>query len=530
MMRPSAARQFREFGPPGRFLKLATALGMAWSILGVSASGGASVAPGTLPPQPVEGTGPHVQNPTRESANATAKGDPKRDVSRLGTQERVSERELAPLRERLQKKISVDFRKTPIEDVIRIITEQADVGVVASPNVKGEATVKLTNVPLEEALRSILEVHGYDYVVGDNIIKILAHNEMPQVPERLTTQIFEVTYTDVNDVVKSLEKFKSDVGSVSHIRGTSRVLVTDKESKIKDISEFIGQVDHLTPQVLVEARIYDITSKDNFDLGVQWSAGSRTSFNANGEPNALTQTNPYTAGIFNGTTTKASSTNAGLRFGWLTSNLNVDVLLKAQNEKINAKLLANPRVLVLNDQTATMKIVSEIPYQQLTESALGGSIGTTAFREVGVELDVTAHLAARDQMIRLRLKPVFSVVTGSVQVAGSSGQPFAQPVVDRRETNTTLIVKNGQTIVMGGLRKKEVSKQVNKVPLLGDLPLLGALFRFKGEQTVNSELIVFVTPWIVEQPTLTEKESQAYEETEFEGPEPAHTDAEMSQD
>jgi type IV pilus assembly protein PilQ len=434
-----------------------------------------------------------------------------------------------PLRERLQKRISVDFRKTPLEDVIRIITEQADVGVVASPNVKGETTVKLTNVPLEEALRSILEVHGFDYVVGDNIVKILAHNEMPQVAEKQATQVFEITYADVNDVVKSLEKFKSETGSVSHIRGTSHVLVTDKESKIKDVGDFISQVDRITPQILVEARIYDITSKDNFDLGVQWQAGTRTNFNAAGEPNIATHTNPFTTGKFNGTTSKSSSTNAGLRFGWLTSNVDIDVLLKAQNEKINAKLLANPRVLVLNDQAATMKIVSEVPYQQLTESALVGSIGTTAFREVGVELHVTAHLAARDQMIRMHLKPVFSVVTGQVQVVGQSAS-YPQPIVDKRETDTTLLVKNGQTIVMGGLRKKEVTKQVNKVPLLGDLPLAGALFRFKGEQTVNSELIVFVTPWIIEQPVLSEKESQAYEETEFEGPQPTHTDAEINRD
>jgi type IV pilus assembly protein PilQ len=443
--------------------------------------------------------------------------------------------EAAALRERLQKKISVDFRKTPIEDVIRIITEQAGVGVVASPNVKGETTVKLTDVPLEEALRSILEVQGYDYAVGTNIIKILPRSEMPQVNERLTTQIFDITYADVNEVVKSLEKFKSEVGSVSHIKGTSQVLVTDKESKVKDVNEFISRVDRITPQILVEARIYDITSRDNFDLGVQWAAGSHTNFLPGptrsifntGEPNGVT--NPFTMGQFNGTMSKASSTNAGFRFGWYTSNLDIDVLLKAQNEKINAKLLANPRVLVLNDQTATMKIVSEVPYQQLTESALGGSIGTTAFREVGVELHVTAHLAARDQMIRMRLKPVFSVVTGQVQVAGI-GVTYPQPIVDRRETDTTLIVKNGQTIVMGGLRKKEVTKQVNKVPLLGDLPLAGALFRFKGEQMVNSELIVFVTPWIIEQPTLSETESQAYSETEFEGPPPVHTRAEASQD
>jgi type IV pilus assembly protein PilQ len=484
MMESRAARQIEGFGLQGRLLRLAVAIWTIWSIVGAPASCE------TPPQSPVEQT---------------------------------------PLRERLQKRISVDFRKTPIEDVIRIITEQAGVGVVASPNVKGETTVKLTNVPLEEALRSILEVQGYDYVVGDNIVKILARNEMPQVPERLTTQIFEITYADVNDVVRSLEKFKSESGSVSHIRGTSRVLITDKESKVKDIDEFISQVDRITPQILVEARIYDITSKDNFDLGVQWSAGTRTNFNAAGEPNTATHTNPFSVTNFNGTTSKASSTNAGLRLGWLTSNVDVNVLLKAQNEKIDAKLLANPRVLVLNDQTATMKIVSQIPFQELTESALGGSIGTTAFREVGVELHVTAHLAVRDQMIRMHLKPVFSVVTGQVQVVGQSAS-YPQPVVDRRETDTTLLVRNGQTIVMGGLRKKEVSKQVNKVPLLGDLPLVGALFRFKGEQTINSELIVFVTPWIVEQPELSEKETQAYEETEFEGPQPAHTDAETGRD
>jgi len=120
----------------------------------------------------------------------------------------------ASLRERLDKNISVEVRKMPIEDVIRLITEQADVDVVMSPSVSGEATVKLTDVTLEEALRSILEVHGYDYVVGDNIIRILAREEMPEVPERETTEVIEVTYADVTEVVKSLDKFRSESGSV----------------------------------------------------------------------------------------------------------------------------------------------------------------------------------------------------------------------------------------------------------------------------------------------------------------------------
>jgi type IV pilus assembly protein PilQ len=434
-----------------------------------------------------------------------------------------------PLEQRLEKKISVEFRKTPLEDVIRIIAEQADVDVVASPSVKGEATVKLTDVPLQEALRSILDVHGFDYIVGNNIIRVLAREEMPKVPERQITEIFEITYADVSEVVKSLDKFKSEVGSVTHIDGTSHILVTDKETKIKDMGNFIKEIDRMTPQILVEARIYDVTSKDRFDLGVQWSAGTRTEYDADtGIPSTDTETNPFSKGMFNGTVTKTENTTGSVRLGWLTNDVDIDMMLKAQQENVNAKLLANPRVLVLNDKTAKIKIVSEIPYQELQESSLGGSIGSTAFREVGVELQVTAHLAVRDQMIRMQMKPVFSVVTGEVQVAGI-GVTYPQPVVDRREADTTLIVKNGQTVVLGGLKKKEVNKQTDKVPLLGDLPLVGGLFRFKAEETINSELLVFITPWIVEQNTMTAGETRAYKETEFAPPLPSYTTAEEAE-
>ncbi|HSV99443.1 MAG TPA: secretin and TonB N-terminal domain-containing protein [Sedimentisphaerales bacterium] len=451
-------------------------------------------------------------------AAATARGDESHDVTAQ-----------ASLRQRLEKRISAEFHKTPIEDVVRMIAEQADVDVVTSPSVTGEATVRLTDVPLQEALRSILEVHGFDYVIGDNIVRILAQAEMPKVPERQVTRIFEITYAEVGEVVKSIEKFKSDVGSVTHIDGTSHILVTDTEAKIRDMGLYIDEVDRITPQILVEARIYDVTSKDRFDLGVQWAAGTRTVFDAQtGVPDVDTETNPFTRSVFNGTAGKSENTTGSVRLGWLTSDVDIDVMLRAQQENINAKLLANPRILVLNDKTASIKIVSEIPYQQLQESSLGGNIGTTAFREAGVELEVTAHLAVRDQMIRLHMRPSFSVVTGEVMVSGTNIS-YAQPVVDRREADTTLIVKNGQTVVLGGLKKKEVNQQVNKVPLLGDLPLVGGLFRFKGEETINSELLVFITPWIVEQPTMTENETRAFGETEFTAPQPSYTAAEEAE-
>jgi len=436
------------------------------------------------------------------------------------------------LQQRLRKNISVQFRNTPIEDVIRILAEQADVDIVKSPNVQGQVTVTLTDVPLEEALQNILAAHGCTYILTDNMIRVITLSEKIQAPELVQSKLFEITYADVSQVVKALEKYISKQGAVSYIEGTSHILVTDTESKLWEITHFIERIDRMTPQVLVEARIYDITVKDRLDLGIEWQAGRNTTYSSTtgitgvGTNPTAGRDDPFFTTIFGGASTKAENATGAIRLGWLNSGIDIDTLLRAQQERINAKLLANPRILVLNNETASIKIVSEIPYQELQESAMGGSIGTTAFREVGVELQVTPHLAERDQMIRLHIQPKFSVQTGEVQVAGV-GVTYPQPVVDRREADTRLLVRSGQTVVLGGLRKKDVTQQINKIPVLGDMPLLGPLFRFTGEETVTSELVVFITPWIVEQPAMTADEKAALEQTSFPPPQPGHTQAEI---
>ena len=436
---------------------------------------------------------------------------------------------LTTLELQMQKTISIEASDLPIDQVIRQLAEQADIDVVISPKVTGNVNVgPLTDVPLVEALKNILSTHGYDYVVDKNMVRIVPASEVTQVAEKLVSRIYRITYADVIEVEKALTKFISKQGSLSSNPGTSNVMVTDTESKIKAIDTFIEEIDRITPQILVEARIYDITSKDRLDLGVEWDAGTNTTY-VNGEPptthlDRAGNRDPFIASGFAGTTSNAESTVAAVRFGWLNQDIDLDFMLRAQQENVDAKLLANPRVLVLDNEKANFKIISEIPYQELTESGMGGAIGTTAFREVGVELDVTPHLT-REDMIRLRLKPKFSVVTGTVQVAGIVGT-IPQPIVDRREADTTLLVKDGQTVVLGGLRKREATKQINKIPLLGDIPLVGLLFRFEGEDTVTSELVVFIRPRIVEQPIMSETERKQFETTEFPGPEPVATGAE----
>jgi type IV pilus assembly protein PilQ len=425
---------------------------------------------------------------------------------------------LTTLEQRMLKKISIDFRNTPIEDVIRIMAEQADVDIVKSPQVIGNVTATLTNVPLGEALDNVLAAHGYGYVTGKNMIRIAPVAEITDKAERLDSKIYHITYANVVEVEKALKKFISSRGSLSSNPGTSHIIVTDTETNIKAINTFIEEIDRITPQVLIEARVYDITSRDKLDLGVEWDAGRQTTYVA-GEP-VGGKTNPFIVSGWEGATNKTQDSTLGFfRFGLLNDSVDIDVQLRAEEEDIDAKLLANPRILVLDNESAFFDIVTEHPY---IERTISGNIitETVKFKNVGVKMQVTPHVT-REGMLRLHIVPEFGVVVTRVLVASSD-----VPVVDTRKLDTIALVEDDQTVVLAGLRKKEVSRQANKIPLLGDIPLVGGLFKFEGEDTSVNELVVFITPHIIKQAVLSESEQQAYEVTKFEGPDVKLTRAE----
>lgn len=442
-------------------------------------------------------------------------------VAQIASKDEENTESMTDLERRMQKKVCIDVSDVPIEMVIRQLAEQVDVDFIKSPKVIGNVTVTLTDVSVKEALQSILQVYGCGYIAGENVIRVLSQEEIPQVSERLTTETFEIIYADVAEVVKALENFKSPQGSVSSIKGTSHIIVTDTESKVRDIAKLIKKIDCITPQILVEVRIYDITSKDRLDLGIEWDAGRYTTYDGFGEPTGG-NIEPFAVGLFEGPETKTAENTSGfLRFGVLNENVDIDMQLTAQQDIINAKLLANPRILVLDNENALFDIVTEHPYIERTIT--GGTVTETVrFKKVGVKLEVTPQVA-RDGMLRLHIVPEFGVLLERVTIATSN-----VPVVDTRKVDTKALVKDGQTVVLGGLRKKDVSQQISKVPLLGDLPLLGVLFRFEGEKTTDSELVVFITPRIITEPTLSQDEQQAFEVTEFSGPKPASTRAETS--
>ena len=429
----------------------------------------------------------------------------------------------ADLQKRLKTKVSVDFREAEIDEVIKSLAEQAGIDIVKSPSVTGKVTATLTDVPLDEAMESILAVHGYAYISTESVVRVIPRD---QLPVNMVTRKYHIDYADMEELNKAVTGMLSTQGRVAMNAKTRDVFVTDLEDQVARMDEYIKDMDREVPQILVEARIYDVSSTDSLDLGFTWSAGTFTLFDEDtGFPyDPATgvklggKTEPFARGTLDTSISQADKGNFGLRLGVLDDDTYINTVLTAMQNDVRAKLLANPRILVLNEEQANIDIVSEIPYQELTQTAGGGNIGTTKFKEVGVKLMVTPHLT-RNSKIKLDINPEFSIQTGSVPMfipggLGSSAISSLQPIVDTRKATTFALISDGETVVIGGLRKKETVQEISKIPLLGDIPLVGLLFRFHGEKAVNSELIVFITPRIVVKPNLTEKEARKLESTE----------------
>jgi type IV pilus assembly protein PilQ len=396
-------------------------------------------------------------------------------------------------------------------------------------------------VPLGEALDNILAIHGYGRVLNKNVIRVSPLDEIAQKEEILETKVYQITYADIGDVESALKKFISKRGSISCSPGTSNIIVKDSESNMKAIDSFIEKIDRVTPQVLVEVRIYDISSAEGFDIGADWTFGRNNPITTISNSETIDETTGTTTGdtttettstAWQGNTAGAAPTSSpaytyrkskpfvGGEFDALTGGtirlglldtVNLELALNILRSQVGAKLLANPRILVLDNETANFEIIREIPYSET--SVTGSTTQTTyKFKNVGTNLKVTPHVT-RDGMVRLNITPEFGIQVGST----------TPPTVDTRKMNTKALIKDGQTVVLGGLRKREVSQEIHKIAILGDIPILGGLFSNVEEDTTTSELLIFITPRIITEPTLSENERQGLEATEFSGPKITYT-------
>jgi len=496
-------------------------------------------------------------------------------------------------KEKLRTKVTISSTDTPIEKVLMDLADQAKIDIIKSPKVTGNITVKVTGVPLEEALTNILAVYNCTYIATENMVRVVPLPEMgADVKEPQVTRIYKITYAEVNAVASALRSFISGKGEIGTNEGTSHIIVTDTEDKIKAVDKFIEQIDHITSQVLVEVRIYDVTTKEGFELDPRWHVGRNAPYTADtvllpadevteievgpekqtftdtgredegrwtfpypdpdklipfsqtdmtqerlGWDHGRTETEavydrpplimsnwrrkPYAGGSFD------RITGGTLSFGVLNNAVDLNLALTILHSQVEARLLANPRILVLDNEPAKFEIVREYPYRELLQVTREDPMSYTDFKKVGVDLKVTPHIA-RDGMLRLEIEPEFSVLVSRESLSVLKGtddlgnmsyvRVLGVPVIDARRLETTAMIKDGQTITIGGLRKREVTKDIARVPVLSDIPLLGGLFTSESESVAINELVIFITATIITEPTLSESEQKLLGETKFTTP------------
>lgn len=419
----------------------------------------------------------------------------------------------------MQQTVTLTFREADLNAVLDIIARKGRINILAGRDVSGSVTVRLTDVPLDVALDAVLNVNGYGYIQTHNIYRIVPLSQIGGDEVETVTETFSLSYAQAKDVATTLESFLTRNGSLNTDVRTNLLIVTDVPRAVERIANLIPQIDRRVKQVMIEVVILDSVLEDNGDLGVTWNffqADDRT-------PNVNSLGTPFATGgtLFGagGTATtgtsfqdglgvvlpSAASGGAGLRlrFGTLIGDFNLGAFIEAQVVNSDARVLANPKLLTLDNSEASIDIIEEIPFSDITQTSSGGQLSNISFKEVGTKLKVTPHIT-NDGYVILEIKP-----EQSSRIAQTA---TGVPIIASRRAETTLLVQDRQTIVLGGLRVNASSLSRTKVPGLGDVPAVKLLFRSTSTRERDTEILVFLTTNIVESPPIRPHERLVYDE------------------
>ena len=396
-------------------------------------------------------------------------------------------------------RLSLNFQDIEVRSVLQLIADFTGLNVVVSDSVTGNVTLRLKNVPWDQALDIILNTKGLDKRQKGNVLYIAPAEEIAarekavleaekEVQELapLRTEIFALNYADAADMASLLQSQQgsgagsnsnsllSSRGSVTIDSRTNNLLVQDTDEKLEEIRELINTLDVAVRQVLIEARI--VNASDNFtrDLGVSFSASDRHLHNGD-----LSVTTDFAINL----PAANPAGTLGLALAKIPLGTALDLELSAAQNESTAEIVASPRIMTANKNTARIEQGVEIPYQEASSSGAT----STSFKKAVLSLEVTPHIT-RDDRINMEL----NVKRDSV------GQVFSGvPSIDTREVETRVNVENGQTVVLGGIFEETITNGSKRVPFLSDIPVLGYLFRSDTKRNDRSELLIFVTPKIV---------------------------------
>ena len=423
-------------------------------------------------------------------------------------------------------RLTLNFQDIDVRSVLQLLADTSGQNIVVSDSVTGNLTLRLQNVPWDQALDIVLRTKGLDKRRQDNVIiigptdelasrekaELAAHKEVQELSP-VHTEFLQVNYAKVADLAKLIktantkDSMLSPRGSLSIDERTNTLLVQDTADRLQDIRRLVQTLDVPVKQVLIEARIVVVSDTFERDLGAQLgftslnSAGSNllsVSGTAVGSDGVLTSVAGGSAGASALTSQSltnryqvnlpAAHTNGSIGVSLLSGTHLLDLQLSAAQNEGKSQTISSPRVITANQKQATILQGTEIPYQ---ESASSGAT-TTQFKNAVLSLKVTP-LITPDNRVVMDLD-VSDDTVGS-QVTSATGGSV--PSIDTREIITQVLVNDGQTVVLGGILETTRTKSANKVPFLADIPVLGNLFKTQSDINNKTELLIFITPKIL---------------------------------
>ncbi|HET6632665.1 MAG TPA: type IV pilus secretin PilQ [Rhodanobacteraceae bacterium] len=446
-----------------------------------------------------------------------------------------------------------DFQNIPVRQVLHLIATESDMNIVVADSVQGNVTLRLDNVPWDQALDIVLRAKGLDKRQSGNVLWVAPQAEIAAREEAiakaqearqqnapLISAYIPISYGKAEAIAELLTSkskqsqgggaaaagesrgFLSPRGSVSFDQRTNILLVHDTAPRVREIRNLVAVLDKPVQQVMIESRIVIATDDFARELGIRFGVSGGYE---DGNGNVITTSgslsgaagmvgdvyanrvagrpafpvSPPNVGDRLNVNLPAATTQAGtLGLAILGADYLLDLELSAGQTEGKSEVISSPRVITANQQEADIKQGQEVPYVTYQTSSAGGGLGqsqsnaTVAFKDAVLELKVTPTITADDRVF-LKLNVKKDAVAGYTTPPGGG----AIPTIDTRQISTSVLVDNGGTVVLGGIYEYQKSDNVTKVPVLGDIPVLGALFRDKGTANKRAELLIFVTPRIL---------------------------------
>ena len=400
------------------------------------------------------------------------------------------------------KMISLDFQGANIHSILRIIADVSGLNIITSENVKGKISMKLKDVPWDLALDLILNNNQLGMVRKGNIIRIGTLSELSAekealakderiglASEKLYLKVFEINYESVESLRDNLKSIKSERGSIDLNTRTNTLIIQETKDKLAEMEKLIEILDKRTPQVLIEARIVEVSHTYAKELGIRWGGNINRSLNL-AFPSTIglsgvargTSTAGGAGGVVDLGTSGAAAGALGVKLGSVNSTALLDMQLSALQNQGKGRILSMPKIATINNKEAIIESGREIPYQ--TTSADGTK---TEFKKATLMLKVTPHVA-QDDYLKLEIEATKDEPDFANQL------PNSPPPLLTKRAKTEVLVKDGDTTVIGGLFKENKTDTSVSVPFFSKIPFLGWLFRSKSDSSEGEELLIFITP------------------------------------